>query len=97
MSFSDYTAQKKVIEVSGLTKQEKCSWVIRTTQDAPSFKIATPEADMLPTGTNGYDLHYIEYDNNVRRESSTDHIQFDNQSIDNKVYGTFYDKDRYDE
>ena len=52
---------------------------------------------MLPTGSNGYDLHYIEYDTNVRRETSTDHIQFDNQSIDNKVYGTFYDKDRYDE
>lgn len=62
MHFTDYTAAKKVIQVSGLTKYEKCSWVIRTTQDAPSFKIDTASGNMLPTGLNGYDFHYIEYD-----------------------------------
>jgi hypothetical protein len=45
--------------ITGMTAQEKCSWVMKTTKDAPTFKITTSDG----TFADNYYLHYIEYDN----------------------------------
>jgi len=44
--------------ITGMTKDEKCSWVLKTTKDAPTFKIKT----LTGAVADNYFLHYIEYD-----------------------------------
>ena len=88
MVFADQTTAVETREVTGLTAGEKCSWLLRATKDAPSFKVTTLEADIIG---NQYSIHYVEYDNVVIREANTDWIKYDNTSASNVVKGTFYD------
>ena len=48
--------------LTGFSLDEKCSWVVQATKDAPTFK--------LESGTLGskYAMHYVEYDSTVARE-----------------------------
>ena len=87
MTFADQTAALQTRTVTALTAPEKCSWLLRATKDAPSFKVTTAAADII----TDYSIHYVEYDNNVIREASSDWIKYDNTSASNVVKGTFYD------
>lgn len=42
-----------------MTAKEKCSWVLKVTKDAPTFKIKT----LTGTIADNYFIHYVEYDN----------------------------------
>ena len=65
MVFADQTTAVQTRTVTGLVPAEKCSWLLRATKDAPSFKVTTLEADIIGSQ---YDIHYVEYDNLVIRE-----------------------------
>ena len=71
MTFADSSSSIETRTVSGLTSAEKCSWLMTATKDAPSFKVTTDASDII---SNLYSIHYIEYNNNVIRESSSDWI-----------------------
>ena len=43
--------------MSGLTKSDKCSWIIKASADAPGFKFGTTTTF---DGTE-VDVHYVEY------------------------------------
>jgi len=97
MTFADQTSSIQTRTVissapSLFNLQEKCSWLLRATKDAPSFKVTTSSTDII---SNKYSIHYVEYDNNVIREASSDWIKYDNTSISNFVKGTFYDQDEF--
>ena len=88
MTFADQTSAIETRTVSALDKEEKCSWLLRASKDAPSFKVTTAASDLI---SSSYSIHFVEYDNTVIREASSDWIKYDNTSISNVVKGTFYD------
>ena len=88
MAFTDQTSPIQTRTASTLSAIEKCSWLSRATKDAPSFKVTTLASKII---SSLYSIHYVEYDNIVVREASSDWIKYDNNSLSNVVKGTYYD------
>jgi len=62
ITLADNSASAITRSLTGFSADEKCSWVVQATKDAPTFK--------LESGTLGtkYAMHYVEYDSTVARE-----------------------------
>lgn len=90
MTFTSRYTKTEIRRVGFLDRFEKCSWLIKAEKDAPGWKIYTPKDVLI---NPSYDMHYVEYDHNVIKRTSSNFIKFDDQTNANKVYGTFYDKE----
>jgi hypothetical protein len=96
MAFADQTSSIQTRTATNLSATEKCSWLLRATKDAPSFKVTTSASEITSSSLDtSYSIHYVEYDNNVIREASSDWIKYDNTGISNVVKGTFYDQTEF--
>ena len=80
--------------VTGMVAGEKCSWVLKVTKDAPTFKIKTLTGNFK----DNYYLHYIEYDsaNGVlwtNGAAPTPWLSAEDKTEANTVKQTFYNPD----
>ena len=85
----------RTINRAKFTAKEKCSWVVKSKEHAPTFLINKETAfNMLPST---YDLHYIEYDSTVARQSTTDWIDPRKSNFEgtNLIYAKKYDKTEF--
>ena len=92
---ADKTATAVDRTITGMTAQEKCSWVLKTTKDAPTFKIKTLTGNLK----DNYFLHYIEYDSTngvlwTNGAAPTPWLSAEDKTDQNTVKQTFYDPDQ---
>ena len=98
VELADKNAAAVIKTISGLTNSEKCSWNIKATTDAPSFKITTAVSDLIRNDDTGYDIHYIEYDDTADKEVENASVTSDWMSyINNKehIISTKYERDKW--
>ena len=86
--------------MTAITSDEKCSWNIKATKDAPAFKITTTEK-LVKTDSVGYEIHYIEYsqtgtvfETGADTTSTSNFMKFDG-GANNVATATLYDKTQF--
>ena len=97
---ADKAAAAVTRTVTGITSDEKCSWSIKATKDAPAFKITTA-SKLIKTDSVGYELHYIEYsetgtvfETGADTTSTSTYMKFDG-GANNVAQATLYDKTKF--
>jgi|APSaa5957512535_1039671.scaffolds.fasta_scaffold449246_2 hypothetical protein len=63
--FANTAAAALTRTVTGITKEEKCSWVVSAASGAPSFLITTTNDLISNDPTTGWVIHYVEYGDKV--------------------------------
>jgi hypothetical protein len=92
MIFANRYSPVELRRVGALNRYEKCSWVVKATQDAPVFRIYTAAESLIYSNEWGYDLHYVEYDDTKVRQPQAPLWLDYSDTATNQVKGTFYDK-----